>query len=123
MSGRLHARDVSFVSLQSAVFCVQCELICENNTRFCLACGSQALLSLSRVLGGSLRDQQTAHLIADAELDRLVRELQHTVPLPHPVSHSMFADGRTWRELADPSSPIAALSGRHHLRTTKGHTP
>jgi putative methionine-R-sulfoxide reductase with GAF domain len=124
MSGRLHySRDVSFVSLQSAVFCVQCELICENSTRFCLACGSQALLSLSRVLGGSLRDQQTAHLIADAELDRLVRELLHTVPSPQPVSQSMFADRRILREGPDPSSPIASLSGRHHLRTTKGHTP
>ncbi len=38
------------------------------------------MLSLSRVLGGSLRGQQTAHLIADAELDRLVRELLRTVP-------------------------------------------
>ncbi len=120
MSGRLHySRDVSFVSLQSAVFCVQCELICENSTRFCLACGSQALLSLSRALGGSLRDQQTAHLIADAELDRLVRELLHTVPSPQPVSQSMFADRRILREGPDPSSPIASLSGRHHLRALR----
>src|SRR5271166_3140950 len=72
--------DVNFVSLQSAVFCVQCELLSENNTPRCLACGSGAVLSLSRVLGGSLRGQQTAHLIADAELDRLVRSLLYTVP-------------------------------------------
>jgi GAF domain-containing protein len=66
--------------LQAAVFCVQCELLSENNTPQCLACGSGAVLSLSRVLGGSLRGQQTAHLIADAELDRLVRSLLYTVP-------------------------------------------
>jgi GAF domain-containing protein len=76
----LTATDVNFVSLQSAVFCVQCELLSDNNTTRCLACGSAAVLSLSRVLGGSLRGQPTAHLIADAELDRLVRSLLYTVP-------------------------------------------
>jgi GAF domain-containing protein len=80
MQRSLTATDVNFVSLQSAVFCVQCELLSENNTPQCLACGSGAVLSLSRVLGGSLRGQQTAHLIADAELDRLVRSLLYTVP-------------------------------------------
>ena len=71
--------EVSFLSLQTAVFCAECELISQNNTPYCLACGSRALLSLSRVLGGSLRGQNTARVIADAELDRLVRELINTV--------------------------------------------
>ncbi|HEX3820823.1 MAG TPA: GAF domain-containing protein [Candidatus Sulfotelmatobacter sp.] len=75
-------RDVSFVPLQSATFCVQCELISTNNKPYCLACGSYALLGLSRVLGGSLRNQQTAHLITDSELDSLVRDLLRTVPDP-----------------------------------------
>jgi len=131
MSGRLRASDVSFVSLQSAVFCVQCELICENNTGFCLACGSQSLLSLCRVLGGSLRDQQTAHLIADAELDRLVRELLRTVrssPAPQSMlsqsvlSQSMFADRRASREMTD-CLPITSLPGRHHLRIPEQGLP
>ena len=74
--------DVNFVSLQSALFCVQCELISDNNTPRCLACGSLAVLNLSRLLGGSLRGQQTAHLIADAELDRLVRSLLTRFRLP-----------------------------------------
>jgi GAF domain-containing protein len=80
MQRSLTATDVNFLSLQSAIFCVQCELLSENNTPQCLGCGSGAVLSLSRVLGGSLRGQQTAHLIADAELDRLVRSLLYTVP-------------------------------------------
>src|ERR1700731_2364852 len=80
MQRSLVAADVNFLCMQSAIFCVQCELISENNTPHCLACGSTAVLSLSRLLGGSLRGQQTAHLIADAELDRLVRELLGTVP-------------------------------------------
>src|ERR1700675_4659683 len=80
MQRSLTATDVNFLSLQSAIFCVQCELLSANNTPLCLACGSQAVLSLSRVLGGSLRGQQAAHLIADAELDLLVRDLLCTVP-------------------------------------------
>src|SRR5882724_13513687 len=97
------ARDAHFLGLQTAVFCVACELISENNTPHCLACGSQALISLSRVLGGSLRRQQTAHLIADAELDRLVHDLLRTVPLSEipveethlPVSFALLAPGRS----------------------------
>jgi len=75
-------KDVPFVPLQSATFCVQCEMISTNPRSYCLACGSQALIGLSRILGGSLRNQQTAHLITDAELDSLVRDLLRTVPVP-----------------------------------------
>jgi len=78
--GRTKAQDTHFLPLQTAVFCVQCELISQNNTTRCLACGSQAVLSLSRLLGGSLGSQPTAHLITDVQLDRLVRELLDSVP-------------------------------------------
>jgi len=87
MREQLTHQDVHFIGLRTAVFCVQCELISKNNTSSCLACGSQAVLSLSRLLGGSLRGQQTAHLIADAELDRLVRDLLHTVPMSAADNH------------------------------------
>jgi GAF domain-containing protein len=79
-------KDVNFVPLQSAAFCVQCELISANSRTYCLACGSHALVSLSRVLGGSLRNQPTAHLITDSELDCLVRDLLRTVPDLHDAS-------------------------------------
>jgi putative methionine-R-sulfoxide reductase with GAF domain len=79
-------KDVHFVPLQSATFCVQCELISSNSKPYCLACGSHALLGLSRVLGGSLSHQQTAHLITDNELNILVRDLLRTVPHPSAVS-------------------------------------
>jgi len=78
--GRTKAQDAHFLPLQAAVFCVQCELISENNTSHCLACGSQAVLSLSRLLGGSLGSQPTAHLITDAELERLVPHLLGSIP-------------------------------------------
>ena len=75
-------RDINFVPLQSASFCVQCELISTNSTPRCLACGSTSVLGLSRVLGGSLLRDQTAHLITDSELNSLVRDLLRTVPDP-----------------------------------------
>jgi hypothetical protein len=99
------ARNAHFLSLQSAVFCAECELICENSTPYCLACGSKAQMSLSRVLGGSLRGKETAHLIADAELDQLVRNLLRTVPEP-----AAFPEKK-------PAASVALHAGRHHLRT------
>jgi len=101
MQGTLRASDVEFVSLPTAVFCVQCELISANNTTRCLACGSRAVISLSRVLGGSMHGQQTAHLIADAELDRIVRSLLQTVPRLEEV------------ETARDPQAVPQLSSRH----------
>jgi GAF domain-containing protein len=102
MQGTFRACDVDFVALQTAVFCVQCEIISSNNTPSCLACGSAAVLSLSRILGGSLRGQQTAHLIADAELNRIVLSLLHTVPKVE--------------EAEQEASLLPNFSSRHHLR-------
>ena len=104
MQGTFRACDVDFVALQTAVFCVQCEIISSNNTPRCLACGSAAVLSLSRILGGSLRGQQTAHLIADAELNRIVLSLLHTVPKVEEIDSD--------RE----GNVIPGFSSRHHLR-------
>ncbi|MGA1987951.1 MAG: GAF domain-containing protein [Candidatus Sulfotelmatobacter sp.] len=98
-------KDVNFVPLQSATFCVQCELISTNSKPYCLACGSHALLGLSRVLGGSLRHQQTAHLINDIELDNLVRDLLRSVPEPQLLSLAAdrMADDRMADRWADHS--------------------
>jgi putative methionine-R-sulfoxide reductase with GAF domain len=108
--GWVKASDINFLSLQTAVFCVECELISQNNTPFCLACGSQAVLSLSRVLGGSLKGQQTAHLIHDAELDRLVRDLLLTVP------DASVANGQNRAS----ASFGAYAPSRHHARSRNG---
>jgi putative methionine-R-sulfoxide reductase with GAF domain len=114
MQRSLTVAEVNFVSLQTAVFCVQCEMLSDNNTPRCLACGSAAVLSLSRVLGGSLRGQQTAHLIADAELDRLVRSLLYTVPQVAEAGENQdeYRIGENQIEL-----PAAtAFSTRHRMR-------
>ena len=107
MAEKLTHQDISFIGLQTAVFCVECELISKNNTPCCFACGSRAVLSLSRVLGGSLRGERTAHLIADAELDRLVRELLRTVPAS--------------TENRVPASFAVLSPARHHARASGSH--
>lgn len=71
--------ELSFLRLHNAVLCAQCELIHENNTTNCLACGSSALLSVSRIFGGSL-GQQRATLVQDEAMEQLVRELIESVP-------------------------------------------
>jgi len=103
-------KDVNFVPLQSATFCVQCEMISANPRSYCLACGSQALIGLSRVLGGSLRHQQTAHLITDSELDSLVRDLLRTVPMPD-------------FQCAEEHSRIPSLAQRSQLRLANAAHP
>ena len=103
-------KDVPFVPLQSATFCVQCELISTSTRSHCLACGSQALIGLSRVLGGSMRNQQTAHLITDAELDSLVRDLLRTVPDPSVIPD--YSESR-----------IPSLAQRSQLRVANAAHP
>lgn len=105
MSARLPGSQIHFLSLQTAIFCVQCELISANNTPCCLACGSTAVLGLSRLLGGSLRLQTTARVIEDDELNRLVRDLLHTVPSEMAASDSLNHRHAPARHHARSSSP------------------
>jgi putative methionine-R-sulfoxide reductase with GAF domain len=109
-------KDVHFVPLQSATFCVQCELITTNHRPYCLACGNPALLSLSRVLGGSLRHQQTAHLITDSELDSLVRDLLRTVPDPHILNEELA-------NVADHHARMPSNALRSQLRVANAAHP
>lgn len=104
-------KDVHFVPLQSATFCIQCELISTNSRSYCLACGNTTLLSLSRVLGGSLRNVQTAHLITDSELDSLVRDLLRTVPDPQVT------------EVADHHARVPSIALRGQLRVANAAHP
>jgi hypothetical protein len=49
--GWLHA---NLVRLHKAVLCANCEVISEGLNGHCAACGSEALLSLNRLLGGAI---------------------------------------------------------------------
>jgi transcriptional regulator with GAF, ATPase, and Fis domain len=115
-------KDVNFISLQSATFCIQCELISSSTRSYCLACGNTSLLSLSRVMGGSLRHQQTAHLITDTELDSLVRDLLRTVPDPISKDASTYVDHqnrlpsialRSQLRVANAAHPVSGFRAVH----------
>ncbi len=80
----LSARDVTFLKLQPAVLCIECELISYNNTDHCLACGSRAVMSLSRVLGGSLKTAEASAPVSAEDLQRAIA----TVLLPSAAQHS-----------------------------------
>ena len=46
------SHNTNLVRLQNAVLCANCEVISEANNGHCAACDSEALLTLSRILGG-----------------------------------------------------------------------
>ena|SRR5580698_2076966 len=118
-------RDINFVPLQSASFCVQCELISTNSTPRCLACGSTSVLGLSRVLGGSLLRDQTAHLITDSELNSLVRDLLRTVPDPvaDSIDHARMPSLalRTQLRVANAAHPVSGFKAVHLEEETEIH--
>lgn len=60
MSGDL--RGFTSLILSEAVFCADCEMI-SNSKSVCRCCGSTALLNLSQLLGGSLRNVERAVLL------------------------------------------------------------
>jgi hypothetical protein len=62
--------NANLVRLHKAVLCANCELISEGLNGHCAACGSQSLLSLSRVLGETIEPAvpfafaRTAHAVS-----------------------------------------------------------
>jgi hypothetical protein len=48
------SHNTNLVRLRHAVLCANCEVISEANNGHCAACDSEALLTLSRILGGPL---------------------------------------------------------------------
>lgn len=47
--------NANLVRLEKAVLCANCDFISEGVNGHCAACGSEALLALSRVLGGTIQ--------------------------------------------------------------------
>jgi len=61
------------IPLMNAVLCADCEVISESAGETCLVCGSRSLLSIGRILGGSVGEDRAVLLPEDqAELRRLL---------------------------------------------------
>src|SRR5215469_970255 len=55
------------VPLVNAVLCADCEVISDSSGEVCSVCGSRSLLSLGRVLGGSVGDERAVLLAEEKE--------------------------------------------------------
>jgi hypothetical protein len=64
------------IHLRTAVLCVDCESVAEPAGSACPVCGSQALIQLSRALGGIMGAERIARLdVFDDPEMRVVRQL------------------------------------------------
>ena len=57
----------NLVRLQKAVLCANCEVISEGRNGHCAGCGSQSLLSLSRLLGGTIERERSFGFATSAD--------------------------------------------------------
>ena len=75
--------SMSAVPLLNAVFCVGCETISNSPHDACTVCGSRSLVSLFRILGGTLRTQKPQSAEDHAKTAKFNLELTvkvHEVP-------------------------------------------
>ncbi len=74
--------DFSAIWLRNAVLCADCEVISDSPHDTCRLCGSHSLLSVSRVLGGTLPVQRAQIVeawesISERPTLSLVRRMPH----------------------------------------------
>jgi len=68
------------VPLGTAAFCLDCEAISNGRGHECQACGSRSLVSLARILGGSLREHNVEPGLAGRSFDITLTIELHAVP-------------------------------------------
>jgi|SRR6516165_204569 hypothetical protein len=53
------------IQLMNAVLCADCEVVSDSASDVCAVCGSRSLLSLGRVLGGSIGEERAVLVLPD----------------------------------------------------------
>ncbi len=66
-AGHRGGPELSSVPLLEAVLCADCEVISNSVGESCEVCGSRSLLSLGRVLGGSIEGDRAVLVPADRQ--------------------------------------------------------
>ena len=61
LAGTTNRHDAGLLPLWNAVFCLDCEVISGSRGEECPACKSRSLVSLARILGGSLLAHKAQH--------------------------------------------------------------
>lgn len=79
--------DVAVVPLQNAVLCLDCE--CVTNGRFdeCLVCGGHSLLSIARMVGGTLQSADADNRQKDESIVRF--DLKITIDMAQLESNEL----------------------------------
>jgi len=72
-AGREVEQEMSVLPLQNAVFCVNCEAISNSPHDVCKVCGSRSLVSLLRMLGGTLRGKNPPPELIKYNLELTIR--------------------------------------------------
>ena len=79
------------IHLSSAVLCADCEIISDSTGEICAVCGSRSLLSLGRVLGGSIGEAR-AMMVPTGE-----QQAHHGFTLfVNPSASTMSRPSRRW---------------------------
>src|SRR5512146_1113041 len=73
IAGRDFEQEMSVVPLQNAIFCVNCETISNSPHDVCEVCGSRSLVSLFRMLGGTLRGKNQLPELIKYNLELTIR--------------------------------------------------
>jgi len=60
--------NTNLVPLDKAVLCANCELISEGLNGHCASCGSESLLNLSRVLGGTIDSKMPLVILSPVQV-------------------------------------------------------
>ena len=91
VSGARNEREAEVVPLSSAVFCLDCEVISQSRTDECPGCHSRSLLSLGRILGGSLHDRLAQ--LAPGALSEALELLDngYAPRIPQDSAHATYA--------------------------------
>jgi hypothetical protein len=71
--------DAGVLPLWNAVFCLDCEVISTSRGEECAACKSRSLISLARMLGGSLLAHRAQHV---QEWESGLFDITLTIELP-----------------------------------------
>lgn len=94
-SGEKVPPGLNSVHLVNAVLCADCEVISDSAGDTCLVCGSRSLLSLGRVLGGSIEGERAVLV----HVDQTQLRNMFTV-LVNPTSAGMTQQRRRRKQLA-----------------------
>lgn len=70
--------ELGAVPLQGAVLCVDCECVTDGRSDECLVCGSHSLLSVARIVGGTLLSHKAG---PQPETNNVLYDLEITVEL------------------------------------------